>query len=221
MKKLNAVATALLLLAASYTHATLIPATVNASHVANVTNGMTFLNGFHDGGVAGNHLTVNWTTAYQNVGLLQFDVSSFAGINLQAQLNLYHQFNWGNGAQFGIYRNTSAWEGVTSDWASRPSFDATPAAILAINDNDEAVARSVDISTLVQGWANGSFANYGITLQRIDQDNPYVYFTSSAGSGGFTPNLTIAPVPEPETYALMGLGLIGLIAARRRKHQAA
>ena len=30
----------------------------------------------------------------------------------------------------------------------------------------------------------------------------------------------VAPVPEPETYALMGMGLLGLLATRRKKQQA-
>ncbi len=47
-------------------------------------------------------------------------------------------------------------------------------------------------------------------------------FTGEGGNGFFGPNLFIAaapPVPEPKTYAMLmaGLGLLGLIARRRRK----
>jgi hypothetical protein len=46
---------------------------------------------------------------------------------------------------------------------------------------------------------------------------------NAGGSPGFDlmgiqgTNMVAAPVPEPETYALMGLGLIALLANRRRK----
>jgi PEP-CTERM motif len=42
---------------------------------------------------------------------------------------------------------------------------------------------------------------------------------SSTGFGGFSGTINTTPVPEPETYglALAGLGVVGFLAARRRK----
>ncbi|MBM5574885.1 PEP-CTERM sorting domain-containing protein [Deefgea sp. CFH1-16] len=40
---------------------------------------------------------------------------------------------------------------------------------------------------------------------------------ANPGLKGGTFSATVTPVPEPETYVLMGLGLLGLLSTRRRK----
>ncbi len=52
----------------------------------------------------------------------------------------------------------------------------------------------------------GSQGTYGVNGEQYSLDN-------------LTLATATAPIPEPETYALMGIGLIGLFAARRRKTQ--
>ncbi|KPC54541.1 PEP-CTERM sorting domain-containing protein [Amantichitinum ursilacus] len=62
----------------------------------------------------------------------------------------------------------------------------------------------------------GSFANQQIDALAIYPDG----LVWSQGSYWSIDALNISPVPEPETWALMGLGLVGLIAGRRKAGKA-
>ncbi len=187
--------------------------TLNASQVGNISTA--------NQNLSSEFLTVNWSGGEQNIGLIQFDLAAYNGQTVgSATLNLFHRWNGGAGASFGLFMNTASWDSGINSWSSAPSHLATPTAVLSITDDNQGIWRSVDVTSAVNSWAHGSVANYGFTLQRLDQDNPFVYFASTANSGG-APTLSISAVPEPETYAMMmlGLGILGGVARRRSAKQ--
>ena len=196
--------------------------TMQVRYTANVGVGEHI--GFHQDGIGPStikHMTANMAGEEENVGLMQLDLSAYPGYSVSsAVLNAFHDINPTPGAVFGIFRNTSPWRGVTSDWDSRPTYDPAPVSTLTIPDAATGVFRSFDNQPLLQGWMDGSIPNYGMSVRRNDDPNPVAYCVSGGDlAGERMPNVvfTISAVPEPggALMLLAGLAVLGASILRR------
>jgi hypothetical protein len=75
---------------------------------------------------------------------------------------------------------------------------------------------SIDITDLYNDWVTGDKANNGLVFAAPDEGMGSK-FASFGNSGGTAPYLSDVYVPEPATMAMLGSGLIALVAARRRR----
>lgn len=140
----------------------------------------------------------------------------------------------GNSAAGGyIYQTTFSLAQATSGTIAG-KVSAT-AGIIAIRINGVYVAGTASSTAtnspwLAAGTGNSSsfyaFKTYNFTNVKMNSGTNYIQFiTSNAGNQktGLNNIFTTANavVPEPSTFALVGMGIVGMVAARYRRRQAA
>jgi len=97
---------------------------------------------------------------------LQFDLSTLPvdAVILYADLKLYQSIT--NGTEdftIGVFKIDSNWEENTITWNNQPGYHPIPESTSPII-MDDSTWLSWDISSLLQGWVDGSIANHGIVL---------------------------------------------------------
>lgn len=130
----------------------------------------------------------------------------------------------GKGAGLGVYHqlDTNSDDNITNGEALKLSFNQA-VTITAIGLRDDGHNTSFDAGTKFDysfdniTWTSANLAA-SVAVNHAGQDF-YVRYGQNNGAQFYLSSMTVAAVPEPETYALMlaGLGLVGWVSKRRRK----
>jgi len=127
------------------------------------------------------------------LGFAKFDLSALADLEVDSALLKLHLQWLRTAGSVGLHLVYGEWDEETLTYNSMPSFEPTPFAIIDVSAADVGSTISVDITDVVQTWASGSLANYGISLQPAGKVN--IRLDSKETEGGTPMEIEVTGTP--------------------------
>jgi hypothetical protein len=161
-----------------------------------------------DAWINGNFPTKNFgiatTLSVHNYGpkfsLVRFDAATIAGKTVnQANLVVFVR-SLGSAGTLTVYPIVSSWNESTVTWARQPPTDATAIASVGLTTAPAAV--EIDVTSVVQRWADGTIPDAGFLLTTIESIKASL--DSKELAGGHPARLTVSTSVDsgPETFVL-------------------
>jgi len=127
------------------------------------------------------------------VGLAQFDVTALAGENLSDATLRFRLNNLKNPGSINLHILNQSWSEASVTAGNQPGFG--PAVLtIPVTMADVGNVVSVDVTSIVQSWINGSQSNYGIRLHTGDDIKAEI---DSLNSSGMPMELLVTPDGPP------------------------
>lgn len=126
-------------------------------------------------------------------GLVRFDAASIAGLEINsATLNLYLN-DIERAGTISIHAVTSSWNESTVTWDNQPPAEISATAVVSLAPADEEAVVSIDVTEVVERWADGSLADGGFLI--VTADSIKAYFDAQEKTGGTPATLEVDTGP--------------------------
>jgi hypothetical protein len=127
---------------------------------------------------------------------IQFDLSSIPdGATVEsAQVRLYYYQYYGvenTALDLSLYRVTSDWDEHVISWNIQPSISGSATSVTTVGNSGSYGWQSFDATSLIQGWENGSYPNYGFTIRLATEDKNNAKTFYSGDNASLQPKLVV------------------------------